>query len=444
MGRATKTLVACLAVAVAATGAFLAGKYSENKEKMQKAYSVLIDRTGYEENTTKQAKTLVTPKSVRRSLEAFFLEGEELKSSDISLRDKTVVELSQLEGSNKENAESRNISKIGEMNYTIPLREEDSKEENLTLKVVEFGSTEAREKDMENGGIVVSYPLFIKDNIVAEVEPTIAESENLPSMQKKLYETFLKDYVKKTGAEVTFSEDRQEQARLEREVLGSSVQELEAVSGPNADSNSYSFDKATEEENAKHEVSKTVNKIKDKVTDAFAGIGDINNYLINESDSRYLKPRSDFIEATNYPNPYTRSLETADEEEKKALLAVNMLAIGEGEYNLIISGSRQKLDFGFIELESESAKEDYIKKNLPQNTYFTKGKILAYIQPDVQGIEESNYHEGFSLKERLAYYDLIRKYAKRTGLNVVYSRNKIENEELSEAVDTLLKENSFE
>ncbi len=428
MGKTLRNIVLCLAtIAAVGAGSFFIGR---GIGKIQNR----LQNTNYVSNANHISESILKEpenKTTKKRLENYFLQGDELKSINLSSADSPNPLVINREDFDKEGRGyplGNRVLRGGIGKYTLPKIESDSEMRDISLEVIEFESAGDKEDFIRGMSGEVTYPLFIKDNTVSLIKPTIGESESLSPKQKEIYTSILRDYIKRTGVDAVLSGNGTEQEKLLKTIKESSV-----------------VDEKTEENNAESKISSNPNS-------ANAPAGNITNELVNTTTSglekyffqgdelRFLRLSSPYVAGTNLPNPIIVDSKTftMSEKDRNSFETKKVLKEGIGEYILEEIESYSKpsdLFLEILEFGSESDKKIFIEKELEGHSYFSKGRILTYIQPDVQYIDQSEFTSG----QKVIYINLIRNYSKRTGLDMVLSKDETENRELLNNIDKFVE-----
>lgn len=163
------------------------------------------------------------------------------------------------------------------------------------------------------------------------------------------------------------------------------------------------------------------------------------SYLFQGDELNYLSSPSKKIAGTDFSNPALVNVNSLNGEDREAYEAQKIQNMGIGEYKVkeIEDYSKKRdLSLEVMEFKTEADKESYIAEEL-DGPHFSKGNILAYINPDFEEVRTS---DEFSDGQKVFYMDLIQDYAKRTGLEMVLSQNKAENQELLDGINEFIND----
>jgi hypothetical protein len=427
MGKTLRNIVLCSMLAVGSL--FIGGCKVKIQGNVQNTYNISDSASEKQES-----KTDISNKN---KLEDYLLQGDELKSISLSSENLPNPVVINREDFNKEGriqAESDKILRVGVGEYTIPKIEGYSEIKNFALKVLEFESAKDRENFVKNRK-EITYPLFIKDNTVSLIEPTSENHseinlESLSPKQKEIYTNILQDYINRTGAEAILSGDKAEQERLLK-----TIQE------------SYVADKRTEENSTESKIISSSNSASTSVPKSNITNEPVNttkgleSYFFSGDELKFLRFSLPYVAGTNLSNPVVIDSKNSamSEKDRESFKTNKILKEGIGEYILedIESYSRQRdLFLEILEFESEADKRNFIEKELGEHPYFSKGKILTTITPDIHLIDS----EEFSRTQKVVYINLIKNYSKRTGLDMVLYGDETKNRELLGYMDKFVEE----
>jgi hypothetical protein len=272
------------------------------------------------------------------------------------------------------------------------------------------------------------------------------DAESLSPKQKEVYTSIRNAYMDRTGAvallggnetgtstEGFFLENMPKMSMFGGDMSIYSVQEGNSTSTNSAQSTISNSVSNTTSKNAPRSNIQTepVN---------MTGRG-LESYFLGEEDSKFLTYSAPYVAGTSLENPGVAdpNSTTMSDKDRESFRTKGILKEGIGEYTLedIESYSKpQDLYLEVLEFRTEADKKKYIKEELEDCSYFTNGRILAYIQPDAQNMDASEY----SRAQKVICLNAMKKYSRRTGLDMVLSGDEATNKRLLDNMDKFIEE----